>query len=69
MRVGRNDPWPCGSGKKYKKCCMARDRAAPQSPLAQTAAAPAAALRHATSTMPPLTPAAPSTQRHLISTR
>ena len=19
-RVGRNDPWPCGSGKKYKKC-------------------------------------------------
>ncbi len=21
MRVGRNDPCPCGSGKKYKKCC------------------------------------------------
>lgn len=21
-RVGRNDPCPCGSGKKYKKCCM-----------------------------------------------
>jgi len=20
-RVGRNDPCPCGSGKKYKKCC------------------------------------------------
>lgn len=20
--VGRNDPCPCGSGKKYKKCCM-----------------------------------------------
>ena len=19
--VGRNDPCPCGSGKKYKKCC------------------------------------------------
>jgi len=21
-RLGRNDPCPCGSGKKYKKCCM-----------------------------------------------
>jgi preprotein translocase subunit SecA len=20
-KVGRNDPCPCGSGKKYKKCC------------------------------------------------
>lgn len=23
---GRNDPCPCGSGKKYKKCCLAKDR-------------------------------------------
>lgn len=22
MRIGRNDSCPCGSGKKYKKCCM-----------------------------------------------
>lgn len=21
MKPGRNDPCPCGSGKKYKKCC------------------------------------------------
>jgi uncharacterized protein YchJ len=21
-KVGRNDPCPCGSGKKHKKCCM-----------------------------------------------
>jgi hypothetical protein len=21
-RIGRNDPCPCGSGKKFKKCCM-----------------------------------------------
>ena len=21
VQVGRNDPCPCGSGKKYKKCC------------------------------------------------
>ena len=24
-RVGRNDPCPCGSGKKYKKCCIDKD--------------------------------------------
>lgn len=23
QKVGRNDPCPCGSGKKYKKCCGA----------------------------------------------
>ena len=22
-KIGRNDPCPCGSGKKYKKCCGA----------------------------------------------
>jgi len=22
--IGRNDPCPCGSGKKYKKCCLSR---------------------------------------------
>ena len=22
-KVGRNDPCPCGSGKKHKKCCLA----------------------------------------------
>ena len=25
QKVGRNDPCPCGSGKKYKKCCGAKD--------------------------------------------
>ena len=24
-KVGRNDPCPCGSNKKYKKCCLAAD--------------------------------------------
>jgi hypothetical protein len=23
--IGRNDPCPCGSGKKYKKCCLAAE--------------------------------------------
>jgi len=22
LRVGRNHPCPCGSGKKFKKCCL-----------------------------------------------
>jgi hypothetical protein len=26
-KVGRNDPCPCGSGKKYKKCCLSQDGA------------------------------------------
>ena len=26
-KVGRNDPCPCGSGKKYKKCCGANETA------------------------------------------
>lgn len=25
-KTGRNDPCPCGSGKKYKKCCMDKDK-------------------------------------------
>lgn len=25
MKTGRNDPCPCGSGKKYKKCCLIRN--------------------------------------------
>ena len=25
-KVGRNDPCPCGSGKKYKNCCMRKDQ-------------------------------------------
>ena len=24
-KIGRNDPCPCGSGKKYKHCCMRAD--------------------------------------------
>ena len=23
-KIGRNDPCPCGSGKKYKHCCLNR---------------------------------------------
>lgn len=50
-KVGRNDPCPCGSGRKYKKCCLGRQEAggpfggavaAPQAPTARPAAAPSA---------------------------
>jgi tetratricopeptide (TPR) repeat protein len=27
-KTGRNDPCPCGSGKKYKVCCLHKDEAA-----------------------------------------
>lgn len=26
VKIGRNEPCPCGSGKKYKKCCMGKER-------------------------------------------
>jgi len=28
-KIGRNDPCPCGSGKKYKNCCLVRDKTPP----------------------------------------
>lgn len=27
-KIGRNEPCPCGSGKKYKKCCLKKDHGA-----------------------------------------
>lgn len=26
QKIGRNEPCPCGSGKKYKKCCLAKEQ-------------------------------------------
>ena len=31
-KAGHNDPCPCGSAKKYKHCCLERDRAAALEP-------------------------------------
>ena len=31
VKVGRNDACPCGSGKKYKNCCMGRSTPPPES--------------------------------------
>lgn len=32
-KVGRNDPCPCGSGKKYKACCMKAPAATGKKPF------------------------------------
>src|SRR5437762_9106329 len=34
--VGRNDPCPCGSGRKFKKCCATADVPAPPATAAST---------------------------------
>jgi tetratricopeptide (TPR) repeat protein len=38
-KTGRNDPCPCGSGQKYKRCCMDKDQAAEHAILAAEEAA------------------------------
>ena len=35
MSAGRNDPCPCGSGRKYKKCCLPKEEA--QAPVSAVA--------------------------------
>lgn len=44
-KIGRNDPCPCGSGKKYKRCCLPKHEAA--------AAERAAAAAQAAARLPP----------------
>lgn len=41
-RPGRNDPCHCGSGRKYKLCCLEKDNAALSAANAQAAADAAA---------------------------
>src|SRR5208282_6203608 len=43
-KIGRNDLCPCGSGKKYKRCCLANDGATAREKLAAAHAAATAAL-------------------------
>jgi SEC-C motif len=35
--LGRNEPCHCGSGKKYKQCCLAKDEAAERAARAKAA--------------------------------
>src|SRR5207253_2005558 len=43
-RIGRNEPCPCGSGKKHKQCCLGHEPAqvAPPAPMAEAPPADAA---------------------------
>ncbi len=34
-RVGRNDPCPCGSGTKFKKCCLGQEWRREMGPAAE----------------------------------
>ena len=33
MKIGRNEPCPCGSGQKYKKCCLKKEAEMRDAPL------------------------------------
>jgi SEC-C motif len=37
-KLGRNDPCPCGSGNKYKKCCLAKEEAVAREQLVKAQA-------------------------------
>ncbi|MHC4715965.1 MAG: SEC-C metal-binding domain-containing protein [Planctomycetota bacterium] len=74
MKAGRNDPCPCGSGKKYKKCCLGKDESraagAPDLPRRQASPpeAPSAAPAGPTfvpPAQPETTDAPPTPQRRL----
>jgi tetratricopeptide (TPR) repeat protein len=54
-KTGRNDPCPCGSGRKYKVCCLKKDEDAEherfQRAAAEAAAQAAETQRHAEATL------------------
>ena len=45
-KIGRNDPCHCGSGQKYKRCCLEQDQRTESAALAQIAADRLAATSH-----------------------
>ena len=56
--VGRNDPCHCGSGRKYKQCCLDKDEAAAREAKAVEAGTASA------SSDTPAPPKAPKHQTH-----
>lgn len=60
-KIGRNDPCPCGSGKKYKRCCGSLDQAEP----AEARAAQPEVANLPTQTQVPLT-GLPGQHQHII---
>ena len=61
-RPGRNDPCHCGSGRKYKQCCLDKDEAALRAARAKTAEAAAAPAAESAESAAPAAP--PSAPRH-----
>ena len=55
-KPGRNDKCPCGSGRKYKQCCLAKDEEAARVARAKAAEEAAAAEVHAEPTGHPVYP-------------
>ena len=60
-RPGRNQPCHCGSGKKYKHCCLAKDDA--QAATARAKAAKAAAQAPEAAAAAPAKPPKPKTNQ------
>jgi hypothetical protein len=52
-QLGRNDPCHCGSGRKYKHCCLEKDEALAADSRAKAAADAAAASPEAATAAPP----------------
>lgn len=55
-KLGKKDPCPCGSGKKYKRCCLEKDEAAGKSQLRPPQAARAPNAPALPQTRTPITP-------------
>jgi hypothetical protein len=53
QRPGRNEPCHCGSGRKYKQCCLAADDAAARAKAAEQAATTAPEPARPARTKPP----------------
>jgi len=61
--VGRNDPCPCGSGRKYKHCCLEKDEAKARAARAKAAAKAAKAEAPAEDAPAPKKPPKPRTEQ------
>jgi hypothetical protein len=53
QHIGRNDPCPCGSGRKYKQCCLAKDEAKARAARVKAAEKAAKAAEKAAKEAPP----------------
>jgi hypothetical protein len=62
-RPGRNDPCPCGSGRKYKLCCLQKDEAKALADRMEAAAAEAAAEPAEAAAATPKRPPKPQTHQ------